>query len=377
LIGVLDTHFLGSGYYPRTDLSAVATDFSGRIYLAGSTSVSGISEATVLRLSPEGILDPTFAIGGVFRLGTPWNNSTAKAIRIDSSGRILCTGTWGLHLLVVCLRTDGTLDSSFSGDGIGTHIGDAGGGREVGFDIATDSLGRILVTGFAEDSQGNSKVLVRRYLSTGVADTGFSSDGVLVDVPQINWWSWGMGIVANDKIYVTGFCTNYSWQWAMYVLCYTDDGARDASFGTNGAVVYDHAGDGFAASSGNGIALDGTEILVAGSAGNLAAVWRLTPTGTRVSSFASDGLFPTGGLAGGTADTASGICVKPSGEVFLAGYSWDGLSGYDIAVWAIDPDGSTLWTYTEPRATMDYGWKLVLTSDRVLVATSIGLMVLR
>jgi hypothetical protein len=77
----------------------------------------------------------------------------AQAIAVEASGKVLVTGytlpVGGFHDNVMTtwrLNADGSLDAGFGSDGLITQY--AAGGR----DIAIDSLGRILVAGWAVES---------------------------------------------------------------------------------------------------------------------------------------------------------------------------------------------------------------------------------
>jgi uncharacterized delta-60 repeat protein len=99
-IGQLDTTFGSSGHVyldigtnADDDAFSVAIDGQGRIVVTGWTTVGAKSNIFVLRLTPKGELDPTFANGGKFILpvvGDPGDR--ALTARIGPDGRIVVGG---------------------------------------------------------------------------------------------------------------------------------------------------------------------------------------------------------------------------------------------------------------------------------------------
>ena len=87
----------------------------------------------VVKAAP-GDLDPTFNDDGLFSIRNAAGGNTARGYgtTLDKSGNILVTGlaydtSWNSHMALLKLTQDGQLDTSFSNDGIVTHIGAAGG----------------------------------------------------------------------------------------------------------------------------------------------------------------------------------------------------------------------------------------------------------
>ena len=111
--------------------SAMAVQPDGKIVLAGNTTTSGGTQIAVVRLQPNGQLDPTFgkngiAIPNLSALGKP----TAAAVSLEPNGDIVVGGFvrpagTGTHneFLVVRLHGD-----AVTGGGGGTGGGGSGGG---------------------------------------------------------------------------------------------------------------------------------------------------------------------------------------------------------------------------------------------------------
>jgi uncharacterized delta-60 repeat protein len=74
---------------------------------------------------------------------------------------------------------DGTLDTSFNNVGYVSHNNAAGGnGYDTAYSVEVDSSGRYVVAGYSANAAGNNDVTVWRYNPNGTLDTSFSSDGI-------------------------------------------------------------------------------------------------------------------------------------------------------------------------------------------------------
>jgi uncharacterized delta-60 repeat protein len=98
------------------------------------------THGALMRFDANGSPDPSFSADGVARLG---EFGSPLGIAVQPDGRLLVAGGSGFGLA----RTlgDGTLDDSFSGDGLlQTHIG---GNDDLSTDLAVQPDGRIVVVG--------------------------------------------------------------------------------------------------------------------------------------------------------------------------------------------------------------------------------------
>jgi uncharacterized delta-60 repeat protein len=101
--------------------AAIALDRRGRLLLAGTArGGGGRDDATVVRLTPEGLADPRFGRAGVARLTDPHGRSLRiVAMRRDRRGRLVLGGrAAGLGAAVLRLRGDGRRDRSFGAGGL-------------------------------------------------------------------------------------------------------------------------------------------------------------------------------------------------------------------------------------------------------------------
>jgi uncharacterized delta-60 repeat protein len=82
-------------------------------------------------------------------------------------------GTSSYDFAVVRYNTNGSLDTSFDGDGMATT--DLGTYEDYGYSVAVQSDGRIVVAG-----RSGSNFAVVRYNANGLLDTSFDGDGKVI-----------------------------------------------------------------------------------------------------------------------------------------------------------------------------------------------------
>ena len=165
-----DLHALGNNKLPAFTggrVTSSALDAEGRILLAGYAFNSSDYDVVVVRMYPDGTLDTSFDANGIVQLdnlGGSGGSDRAFSLAIDGEGRILVVGRTfvsghGDDLVVLRLRPDGSLDPSF-GDG-GVFLWDGGHGDDGAFEVALDGQGRIVVTGFSDNGSDYDLVLLR------------------------------------------------------------------------------------------------------------------------------------------------------------------------------------------------------------------------
>src|SRR5439155_153967 len=141
-------------------------------YTGGPNGLVAVNFAT-LRLNPDGTLDTTFSGDGIdIRNGT----DAAKTVAIQSDGKIVVGGADYYLFVLVRYNPDGTLDTTFDRDGkVITRFPGSGWdqGREI---IVSQTDGKILVAGLTSDLDGNH-VALARYYSDGSPDSSFGVGG--------------------------------------------------------------------------------------------------------------------------------------------------------------------------------------------------------
>ncbi len=313
-------------------------------------------------IAPSGSLDPDFGTNGI----VVNNNAAGKrpdnkgyAIAIDASGRILVTGYGHSDDMVIWrYNTDGTLDTSFGTDGMAVHDNAAGGeGYDEGHAVTVDSSGKILVTGYSENANGITDMVIWRYNDNGSPDARFGNVGVVVHDSAAggSYHDRGYDIAIDSKgrILVTGISYSNAENYDMVIWRYNPDGTLDTTFGNDGIVINDNAAGGNGNDTGNSIHIDSKgRILIAGSSqndyGNRGMViWRYNPDGTLDTSFNSSGMvvYDNNTVTGTGNNSGYSITTDNLGRILVAGTSSSAYGATDMALWRYNPDGSPDTTF--------------------------------
>ena len=129
--GTLDGSFATGGIYTQqfgtstTIVSDVVIQADGKIIVGGYASFSGTSnDFILLRLTSSGTPDASFGSSGVVTTAVSTGSDFLQSVLLPGDGTIIAVGynssTSGYGIAVVRYRADGTLDTSFNGDGIAT-----------------------------------------------------------------------------------------------------------------------------------------------------------------------------------------------------------------------------------------------------------------
>jgi uncharacterized delta-60 repeat protein len=316
----------------RAEARAVALQPDGRIVTAttyGPTASAQLS-ARVSRRLPDGTRD--FETTLVFQPAASYPTCHANAVALQADGKMVVAGSAGSgsmsDIAVARVNTAGILDTSWSGDGLLTSDFSS---EDAAHGVAVQSDGKIVVVGTA-GMTGARNFLVVRYLADGSLDPAFGTTGVghtLTSFGRSDDIARAVAFQPDRKIVVAGTVLGPG-DYDFGVARYLADGSLDPSFGGGqGSVLTDLSLDDYA----HGLALqpDG-KIVVCGTDGN-AMVVRYLPDGTL------DPAFGTGGIAGAIItvgpDVARSVVVQSNGRIVLAG-SGDG----DFVLARFNPDGT-------------------------------------
>jgi uncharacterized delta-60 repeat protein len=353
--GDLDSSFSGDGkvttnFTRRADYATgMALQPDGKIVTAGVAGVGGSNfKFALARHTAEGALDPTFSSDGKLTTDLTPKDDGANSVAIDADGRILAAGVMGLDgsdpkFAVVRYNPDGSLDTSFSGDGkVTTNFSRRYDSVRA---VAVDANGRIVVAGTVNWGP-DPKFAVVRYNPDGSLDTSFSGDGkVTIDVSDRSDNAFKMAIQPDGKIVVVGEAgfggTRRDSKVALVRL--TDAGTLDGSFGNDGRVLtqftrrFDVA---------LGVAIDGNDRIVAvGSAGAWVnkkwALARYNTDGSLDTSFSGDGKVLTDFTS--RHEDASDVSIQQDGKIVAggdAGYRFNRTADSKLALARYNTNGS-------------------------------------
>ena len=217
---------------------------SGSIDLPSSYDTS----FALLRYNSDGSLDTTFGNGGVVTTNVGPDDDQAYRLALQSDGKIVAAGRRGIHFNPTEQRKghvglarynpDGSLDTSFGNGGkVDTDFGQ--GLESYALAVIIQPDGRIVIAG-----ESSYEFLVARYNSNGTLDTTFSGDGfALVNFSS----SWGHGrdavLQPDGKIILVGIAEVNSPYDSFALARVNPDGSFDQSFGNGGKVIMVNQGD--------------------------------------------------------------------------------------------------------------------------------------
>ncbi len=241
--------------------SDVAIQTDDKIVVVGST---GPGRFAIARYDTSGSLDPTFGGDGVVTTNVTSGYDSATSVAIDTDGNIVVAGYGGGGAFVVVrYATDGTLDPTFGGDGaVTTNLTS---GFDIANALAIDADGKIVVAGeagFCCELTGGFGLV--RYNTDGTLDSTFDGDGkVITDITPDDDTAGDVAIQANGKIVAVGAQAGDGLSARFAVVRYRSDGSLDPRFGADG-VVSTRFSAGFDAARAVAIQSDGS-IVAAGS----------------------------------------------------------------------------------------------------------------
>jgi uncharacterized delta-60 repeat protein len=296
---------------------AVVLQPDGKILLAGYTDVGIDFDFALLRYNPDGSLDATFSGDGIEITDLSGTHESAFALTLQPDGKILVAGFAFVdsdnNLAVVRYNPDGSLDTSFGG--LGWVSADFNGNFDLGYALGLQPDGKIVAAGVSTLDVGDSDIAVVRFLPDGSLDRSFDSDGwLLTDFTGYYDRAKSLVIQPDGKIVVAGDSNS-----DFALVRYNSDGSLDVGFNEDGLLLVDFYSQ---ADVGNAITLqpDG-KLVMAGITlickdANYAMV-RLTPNGNLDRSFDGDGLLISNIFE--IIDQGFAILQQPDGKLVLAG----------------------------------------------------------
>lgn len=218
--------------------SKVLIQPDGKIVLVGNNKQSDTAnQQLIIRYNSDGTLDQTFSGDGLLQINIPDNNTYGSDIALQADGKILTGG--GVRTIVgspnpatssmlIRLNQDGTFDTTFDEDGIKT-VALGTGGSYTGFkSIAVQSDGRIL--GLAINRK------LYRFDTNGSPDTSFDSDGSL-DILTADTTMNGLTVTPSGMITLVGertFCNCHPPNYYYHIARYLPYGSLDKTFSGDG-----------------------------------------------------------------------------------------------------------------------------------------------
>lgn len=226
----------------------VAVQSDGKIVVVGYSGdlfANTRRDGYVARYLTNGALDTSFASGGIYRITTAAGESSfAHSIVIQSDGMIVVGGaivSTSASYFVLRLDNNGSPDTTWDGDGIRTDVFGSSSFPQWGIQaLALQNDGKVLAAG----QPGN---ILYRFNTNGSLDTSFDGDGSRTALNHPSGIPYDVIVTAGGRIAVVGERTTisspgtvpYLYLTARYLadgspdLSYSDDGFLDISIGTN------------------------------------------------------------------------------------------------------------------------------------------------
>ena len=329
--GNLDLTFAGAGYKYDGFGAGFDTARDGLIQPDGKIVLIGYTQddISLARFNPDGSLDTTFNGDGKVTTLVTLNSERANSGALQADGKIVvggyATGTTK-DFFILRYNTNGTLDTTFDGDGM--VIIPVLGNDEI-FDIAVQPDGKILAVGSADNQSA-----VVRYNSNGTPDITFDGDGIVTTAyPSGSGSALSLAIQSDGKIVTAGGASDSNFA----LIRYNTNGSLDTSFDGDGHVSTSIGSLDYARSV--VIQPDG-KIVAAGTSDSNFALARYNTDGSLDTSFDTDGRVTTAAFIFVT-DGIVAVALQSDGKIVAAGYSGNTQSNNpDFALARYNTDGS-------------------------------------
>jgi uncharacterized delta-60 repeat protein len=324
---------------PPIDSFGMVVDGSGNTTVVADSTAYGPTEIELARFTKSGSLDSSFGSGGFATLSpSSATTSDGQAIALDGNGELIVAGSVNHQPAVLKFHSNGSLDASFGSNGIALMTSLPANG--VFTSVATSSGGAIIAGG-EEIVPGMPHMVVGRYNADGTVDTTFGQSGsVSTDIGSTS--SFGTSVITDSqgRIVVVGGAYYLATNVDMAAARYNADGSLDTTFGSGGITTLDvsHGVD-----VAYGVAVSPTgNLVLAGSSwqSNIynIALAQLTSNGMLDPGFGNDGQVLTD-FSTSTSGDARAMAIQPDGKIVVIGSNYP-VTGREFAVLRYNADGT-------------------------------------
>ncbi len=317
---------------------------NGEMYLAGYTSLNGVTDAMVMALKADGTLDGAFGTAGIKQIEyTNGEKDKFRDLAILPNGKILAVGETGPHLyanqLVAVLNSDGSHYGGFNQSG---YLVNGNSKRDAWNSCVALANGKILVGGLTSDG-GGSNVSISKFNADGSPDISFNLTGNLTFDNAASEQLTDLHEHSATKYY--GVIKENTHK--VRVMAFNQNGVMDVTFGNAGSKRIDMA---------PALEVNPTQVLT-DSLGRVyvigntihpnskykALVMRFLSTGELDSNYAINGIFEVN-LGSTNANLAQNAVLLDDGTLLLSG-----LGAYNNTPTAITfrvaTDGSLIFNH--------------------------------
>jgi uncharacterized delta-60 repeat protein len=343
-------------------LFGVTYDRQGNAYATGvvADGTDGTADFAMMvaKFSSSGSLDTTFGTGGVARQNVAVGTSgeLSRGIVVQSTGKIVISGTVehadaqdarDRDIAVVRFNANGTLDTSFGTNGV--TILDLSDGEVVGsgyvadtvWGLTLDGSDRLILTGAQKRAGGtDTDFAIVRLTANGARDATFGTNGVTtVDINNLGANPRTSIVLANGSIVSSGYMTENGVTSAV-IFKLSQTGQLDTTFGTGGISRQSPLG---LVTEVYAIAAQGNSIVTTGYGRNSTSEsldyvsLRLTANGALDTSYGTNGVTRID--VGGFNDNSRSLIVLPDGRVLLIGGGRPSENNQDAVMVLLTPNG--------------------------------------
>ncbi|MEJ7625861.1 MAG: T9SS type A sorting domain-containing protein [Ferruginibacter sp.] len=317
-----------------------------------------VNNFTFLRYNTDGTIDGSFGNGGIVTIAAGPRGSYLRDLILQPDGKIVGVGSaTDIHptlgytindVAVTRILSDGSLDPTFDGDGkkIISVSPDSETGLVVGLDFSDPvyTTGKIVIGG-TTSPPGALKVVTIRLLPDGTPDTGYDTDGILIDNFSGNSTFNDIKVMSDGRIITAGGTySNTTFSFELTLIRYNVNGTRDNTFSGDGLVLKP-SNDVNTTSPAIALQLlPGDKIIVVsdrvgGSPGNSFVLTRYNTDGSLDLSFDTDGLVTSNFLASNF-DNIYDLAVDNAGKYLVGGLSMTNMSIDNFAMRRFNSTGT-------------------------------------
>ncbi|MEP6646060.1 MAG: T9SS type A sorting domain-containing protein [Saprospiraceae bacterium] len=212
--GQMDPDF-GSGglvvtnFREEDEANDVLIQPDGKIVIGGYTALQAVGDFALVRYLQDGTPDESFGDHGKVETDLAGESELARSILLQPDGKIVATGLAHYFNIfqtadfgIVRYNEDGSLDSSFSDDGMAILV------KGESNDIESSVLqhdGKIVIAGRSDYPDGVNRLFLARLLSDGTLDPGFGDQGVVTaDIDGEMETAYASMISSDSRIVVIG-----------------------------------------------------------------------------------------------------------------------------------------------------------------------------
>lgn len=353
--GILDPGFNGTGYVRidfngNTDvINDIAVQADQKIVAAGVAFTPSWSvEVRIIRLLPDGSLDPDFGTAGVVTYAPPvmgYFEAHAMALTIKENGKILIAGgvlndSFVFDVLLIQLDENGNFDNNFGTAGV--SVVPLTTANDMAQDVVVNREGKILIAGTYDNQEFNIAPVVARFDANGSLDASFGTGGsTILPVEAMDNEFTSICLQPDGKIIASGHYSTINWNFETLIARFSPEGVLDPAFGTGGIARYDvnHKDDEFF-----GMQLTEDNEIIAGGFTTKSnfdfdmLLMKYDSTGTLVSGFGENGIVTYHHSA---YNVIYDLVIQPDGKILATGSIGEFAPGNnDWALLRFEKDGS-------------------------------------